>query len=510
MPDVAAPVFRRSLGASIAAVAVVVGCSIGPTEPTSGEGALSSEPHVAEEIRTGTHAELSPAVAEPRPNEGHALQRPTRPSVELEAPPPVEPRPVATRIARQVLEIKAAADHGAPLRGRIPMAAAFDVYAFVEGPRCEGRGWADVGNGGFVCLEHSRPATDRKPKPQPNLRDRGLVPYHYAKVMKGSVARRWRSLQDFERGAPHMDELVVGHDYAFVSRRRRGAAMVLVDERGRVVLEREVHRYRPSTFSGRNLETDPVPADKVLAWTVSWPDNPLRAEPHPSAPVIASLDYHRELVVDPPVEVEGGRWFRTGEGWLHERHVRRFVPGESVSDLDAHEIWVDVDLDQQTLAVMRGSTPVFATLVSTGFKGPTPRGLFRIRLKQALGDMSSAPGADKPYTVEAVPFVQYFVGGFALHAAYWHDRFGHPISHGCVNLSPADSKTVFELTGPRLPGGWLHAYETEAHPGTTLRVRSGAAPVEDKRRAVEPVFTLPQRRGGGHDEMVAFGGRVAL
>jgi hypothetical protein len=490
--------FRVTTGV---AVVLGLGCGLGVTAPSSTEGTADA----VEQVEAAFFVEQS-AVAEPKPTQ-QATTRSSRPrpssheeqvaqSTQVEpqvreAEPLAERKPVASRIARRLLEIKAAPEHAAALRGRIPMAATFEVFAFVQGPRCEGRGWADIGNGGYVCLEHTRPATaDREPALLPNLRDRGLVPYHYAKVDKGTVARRWRSLRDLERGAPHLDELQVGHDYSFVSRRRRGGEIVLLDERGRVVLEREVRRHRPSTFSGRNLEADPIPADKTLAWTVSWPDNPVHAEPHPEAPVVASLDYHLEMLVDPATHNEHGAWISVGNGWLHAKHLRRFVPGTSLDDVLPDEVWVDVDLGEQTLAVMRGSTPIFATLISAGFKGPTPRGLFRIHLKQAIGEMSSSPGADKPYTVEAIPFIQYFVGNFALHTAYWHNRFGHPISHGCVNLSPADSKTVFAFTGPHLPGGWLHAYETEANPGTTVRVRRGAAPVQDKRGAVEPVFTL--------------------
>jgi hypothetical protein len=97
-------------------------------------------------------------------------------------------------------------------------------------------------------------------------------------------------------------------------------------------------------------------------------------------------------------------------------------------------------------------------------------------------------GVGTPGGVEAVPHVQYFLGSFALHSAYWHDGFGRPISHGCVNLSPKDAKHVFSLTTPTLPLGWLHGYESTEHLGTTLRVRMGNKPVRDRRGDVEPVF----------------------
>ena len=60
-----------------------------------------------------------------------------------------------------------------------------------------------------------------------------------------------------------------------------------------------------------------------------------------------------------------------------------------------------------------------------------------------------------------MPFVQYFHEGYALHAAYWHDDFGHTHSHGCVNLSPKDAAWLFKWTDPHLPSGWHGAMTRE-------------------------------------------------
>jgi lipoprotein-anchoring transpeptidase ErfK/SrfK len=63
-------------------------------------------------------------------------------------------------------------------------------------------------------------------------------------------------------------------------------------------------------------------------------------------------------------------------------------------------------------------------------------------------------GGEPPYRIDDVPWVQYFYGGYALHGAFWHDNFGQPKSHGCVNLSPRDALTLFDMTEPTLPDGW--------------------------------------------------------
>ncbi len=58
------------------------------------------------------------------------------------------------------------------------------------------------------------------------------------------------------------------------------------------------------------------------------------------------------------------------------------------------------------------------------------------------------------FELRDVPWIQYFSAGFALHGAYWHDVFGIPRSHGCVNLAPIDARIVFDWTDPPVPEGW--------------------------------------------------------
>ncbi|MGE3632153.1 MAG: L,D-transpeptidase, partial [Sandaracinaceae bacterium] len=130
------------------------------------------------------------------------------------------------------------------------------------------------------------------------------------------------------------------------------------------------------------------------------------------------------------------------------------------------EPWVHVDRDQQTLVLYRGDTPLYATLVSTGVDDhETPTGLFEIRRKYVTDTMSNlGPEAgDDRYSIEDVPWTQYFEGAVALHTAFWHTGFGLPRSHGCVNMTPYDAHYVFARTWPALPEGW-HGISTERTP----------------------------------------------
>ena len=76
----------------------------------------------------------------------------------------------------------------------------------------------------------------------------------------------------------------------------------------------------------------------------------------------------------------------------------------------------------------------------------------------------------EPYAYD-VPLTQYFNEGKALHAAPWHDHLGRPRSHGCINLSPADARWLFDFTSPSLAPGQTEVAATSARPGTLVRVR---------------------------------------
>ncbi len=151
-------------------------------------------------------------------------------------------------------------------------------------------------------------------------------------------------------------------------------------------------------------------------------------------------------------------------------------------ELQGNEKWIDVSIFRGTLVAYEGRTPVFATLISPGLKGyarqdgkptknTTPTGTFRIEWKHLSTTMSPNPETMSYYLSE-VPYTQFFHMPFALHAAYWHDRFGEPRSGGCINLSPEDARWLFQWTTPVLPDGW-HAVRSgdERGPGTWVRVR---------------------------------------
>jgi hypothetical protein len=109
----------------------------------------------------------------------------------------------------------------------------------------------------------------------------------------------------------------------------------------------------------------------------------------------------------------------------------------------AGEKHIYVDLSSQTLVAYQGTTQIMKTFVATGRWGKTPTGNFHIWEKLRSTRMAGGEGADA-YDLPNVPYVMYFYRDFGLHGAYWHDNFGHTMSHGCVNLRQVDAKVLYD------------------------------------------------------------------
>ncbi|HEX6274544.1 MAG TPA: L,D-transpeptidase, partial [Polyangiaceae bacterium] len=148
--------------------------------------------------------------------------------------------------------------------------------------------------------------------------------------------------------------------------------------------------------------------------------------------------------------------------YLADRDASRLDPAKRMPAWGKNgERWLDVNVTKQTLVAYAGEKPVFATLISTGEAGlddhekttATKLGIFRVHTKYVTATMSSDEVGEE-FELRDVPYVQYFEEGYALHGAYWHDRFGTPKSHGCINLSPEDARRIFFFTEPALPAGW--------------------------------------------------------
>jgi lipoprotein-anchoring transpeptidase ErfK/SrfK len=133
------------------------------------------------------------------------------------------------------------------------------------------------------------------------------------------------------------------------------------------------------------------------------------------------------------------------------------------------EQWMIVSIMEGTLIAYDDLTPVYATLISPGQGGwprkggslvkdsTTPLGTYHMTFKDRAATMSPEFGEDRSFWIADVPFTQYFSPPFALHAAYWHEKFGELMSGGCVNASPIDAAWLFAWSAPHVPEGWQGA-----------------------------------------------------
>jgi len=133
--------------------------------------------------------------------------------------------------------------------------------------------------------------------------------------------------------------------------------------------------------------------------------------------------------------------------WVDSRQVARVDPHTKAPAGVTGNRWIEVNLEEQTLSVYENNRLVFATMTSTGVAPYWTRpGLFQIYEKKPSETMSGSTEADRSdfYYLEDVPWTMYFDDKRALHGAYWHNGFGYPRSHGCVNLSVGDAHWLYD------------------------------------------------------------------
>lgn len=163
-------------------------------------------------------------------------------------------------------------------------------------------------------------------------------------------------------------------------------------------------------------------------------------------------------------------WVSSTQFDVEVGQLRRMIPASPPAGLLPDERWIDIQLSQQVATAYQGTKPLFAALVSTGEHGATPPGSFFIYRKYLTQTMANLSGAASQYDFREVPHAQFFNGRIGLHAVLWHDKLGHAVSHGCVNLSPPAAAQFFAFTSPDLPIGW-HSVTTAAHQGGPAHTR---------------------------------------
>jgi hypothetical protein len=155
--------------------------------------------------------------------------------------------------------------------------------------------------------------------------------------------------------------------------------------------------------------------------------------------------------------IEDNEWFLIGVNeWVEKKFIAPVIPNPTPPEGVTNGRWIELNLYNQTLMVYDKGEMIFATITSSGINPFFTRpGLFQIYQKLEKETMSTGNINDY-YYLEDVPYTMYFDEARALHGAYWHSQFGYTRSHGCVNLSIADSRWLFDWAQA---GEWVYVWD---------------------------------------------------
>jgi lipoprotein-anchoring transpeptidase ErfK/SrfK len=193
----------------------------------------------------------------------------------------------------------------------------------------------------------------------------------------------------------------------------------------------------PSTFRGMQVTRE---VDFRFGWVLEDTTS-VNAE---ETPIQAYSRY--QVVHEVPAVTDNPGYIAIGaDEWLPAEKVAltdASLP-EDAGVYDCH--FVHVNLSTQIMRVFHDCQLVFATLVSTGREPAwTYPGRFSIQTWFPYLSLTAPSWSTSVYYQEAVPHFMTYIGDLGFHGAYWHDDFGKPVSHGCINLSPADAKWLYE------------------------------------------------------------------
>jgi lipoprotein-anchoring transpeptidase ErfK/SrfK len=374
-------------------------------------------------------------------------------------------------------------------RGSVVLGTRLPLYGAKRGEGCEGR-WLLVGPYAWICSDTAELAADEPSGGTPASSTGFLsalppkvagdgLPYRYYFVGKDG-ASGFRDLAHADEEAPDQD-FEPGFAVAIAEEETAHGERWGRTRDGEWVALRELGEARPASFKGEDVSSSGsldfawVDADRASVYAT------------PAASKVTGSRVRFEVVPwreEQPAR--GGAMVRVSDdgspaAWMRQRDLVQAMPSpppEEIGGAATQERWIDIELARQTLVAYEGTRPVYATRVSTGrgAKGSdsaTPPGVHRIWVKLLSTNMGNLQNedAEEHYSIEDVPYVQFFDKAVALHGTFWHRSFGRVHSHGCVNLAPADAEWLFGFTSPHLPDGWSAALPVSVEKGTAVRVR---------------------------------------
>jgi hypothetical protein len=268
----------------------------------------------------------------------------------------------------------------------------------------------------------------------------GLLKYRYAEVVNKN-ARVYSTLPDAiakNGNYGHLRKFPAYVAYSTVET-RGGATYYFVPVNYGWMDGQDLQLLTPSAFTGLLLT-------RAVNFRFGWVLAETQSVTTAGAPVRTFKRY--QVVHETPQAAQKPGYIAiSADEWLPEKALALLGP---VLPAEAGENtcrFIYANLVTQTLSVFDKCKLVFATLISSGKNSWTFEGRFAVLYKVEYGSITPPPESTSEYYIEAVPYFMTYSGNFGFHAAYWHDNFGTAASHGCINLSPADARWLYDWAG---------------------------------------------------------------
>lgn len=285
----------------------------------------------------------------------------------------------------------------------------------------------------------------------------GEVPFYYRRSARGGGTPVYNSLENAFEGKDPLWTIEPGFVFfSWIDRFERDGRAVYMTDPGIYIPGNGLARIKLPDFRGVAFQRTP---GRPFAWILVSGET--QKEPGFGKPTSGRWRTRYDIVwIYDQVTIGELDWYKIGrDEWIEQRLLAKVVPDTQRPQGVEADSWIAINLYEQTLAVYEQGRLIYATLVSSGLGGWwTQPGVFRIQTKLGSDPMRGAFEADRSdfYYLEDVPWVMYYDQQRALHGAYWHNGFGYPRSHGCVNLSLADAEWLYDWTEE---GTWVYVFD---------------------------------------------------
>lgn len=285
----------------------------------------------------------------------------------------------------------------------------------------------------------------------------GIVPFSYLRSGRQDGTPVYSSYQDALQGRNPVWTVEPGFVFfSWIDRFEEDGKVIYMIAPGVYIPGGGIGRISLTYFHGVALRRTP---DRPFAWVLMRLQT--TTSPGFDQPQTGRwINRYEKVWIYDVVRIGDYDWYKVGpDDWIEQRRLAVVKPDTTRPDGVEDHRWISINLYEQTLMVYEEGQLIYATLVSSGLQGWwTQPGLFQVFSKLEGDRMMGSFEADRSdfYYLEDVPWNLYYDKARALHGTYWHNGFGYPRSHGCVNLALIDAHWIYNWAEE---GTWVYIFD---------------------------------------------------